>query len=50
MVGIEDFVNTGIIADLLGLGSLGFVGGVALPFAFRLVGFVVDAVRVVVRG
>lgn len=35
--------------DLLTLGGVGFVGGVILPFAFRIVGYVVDVVRVVLR-
>lgn len=35
------------MADLLEVGTLGFVGGVIIPLAFRAIGYVVDSVRVV---
>lgn len=38
-----------VLADMLTLGSVGFVAGVLLPLAFRLVGYVVDSVRVVLK-
>lgn len=43
-------VNASILGDLLGVGRLGFVAGVALPLAFRLVGYVLDMVKAVVRS
>lgn len=44
-----DVVNIDILHDLLVLGSIGFVVGVLFPWAFRLVGYVLDAVRKFVR-
>lgn len=44
-----DFVNIDLFADLLVLGGAGFIGGVALPFAFRIVGYIIDSVFVVLR-
>lgn len=42
-------IDAQVFADLLGVGTLGFVGGVLLPWPFRLVGYVIDAVRTVIR-
>ena len=35
--------------DCLSVGALGFVGGVLIPWAFRLVGYVVDSARLIVK-
>lgn len=42
-------VDAQVFADLLSVGALGFVGGVLLPWPFRLVGYVVDVVKVLIR-
>lgn len=35
------------LGDLLAVGTAGFVAGVIAPLAFRVIGYVVDSVRVV---
>lgn len=42
------WVDFTIFGDLLTLGNVGFVAGVLMPFAFRLVGYVFDSVRKIV--
>lgn len=37
------------IGDLLAVGTAGFVAGVIVPLAFRVIGYVVDSVRVVMK-
>lgn len=44
-----DAIDQQILSDLLGVGALGFVGGVAFPFIFLMIGYVVDVVRNVLR-
>lgn len=44
-----DHVDLEFLHEMLVLGGAGFVVGVVLPLAFRLVGYVVDAVRLFVR-
>lgn len=46
---MDEIVNIDILTDLLTLGSVGFLGGVLLPWAFRLVGYVVDGVKKIVE-
>lgn len=43
-------INVIYIGDLLTVGTVGFVAGVLFPFAFRLIGYVVDSVKVVLKG
>lgn len=42
---MQEFVDMAIIGDSLVLASIGFVAGCVMPFAFRLVGAVLDAGR-----
>lgn len=44
-----EIVNSVLIADMLALGSVGFVVGVAFPIGARLIGYIVDSVRHVLR-
>lgn len=44
-----EILDIQVFTDALGVGALGYVGGVLLPWAFRLVGYVVDSVRVVLK-
>lgn len=44
---VTDFVDMNLLGDLLEVGTLGFVAGVLIPFGFRLIGYVIDAVKVV---
>lgn len=44
-----EMLNVQYYTDLLALGGAGFVGGVLLPFAFRIVGYIVDTVLIVLR-
>lgn len=44
-----EFIDMQTFNDLLAVGSVGLIIGVALPWVFRLIGFVVDAVRLVVE-
>lgn len=37
------------LRDLLVVGTAGFVAGVIAPLAFRVIGYVVDSVRVVTK-
>lgn len=36
-----------MVRDLLAVGAAGFLGGVLIPLAFRVIGFIVDSVRAV---
>lgn len=38
------------IGDLLTVGAVGFVAGVLAPLAFRLIGYIVDSVRLITKG
>lgn len=42
-------VDLALFNDLLTVGTVGLIVGVAFPFLFRLIGYVVDAVRLVVE-
>lgn len=42
-------VNISVLSDVLQLGALGFAAGVLLPWAFRLIAYLVDVMRVVVE-
>lgn len=46
---IFDMLDYQVMSDLLSVGALGFVGGVILPWPLRVVGYVVDAVKTVLR-
>ena len=46
---VLEMIDMQVFTDALSVGALGFVGGVLIPWAFRLVGSVVDSVRVVLR-
>lgn len=41
--------NMQLLGELLALGGVGFVAGVLAPIGFRLIGYVIDSVRVVLR-
>lgn len=43
-------IDTSLLGDALSVGTVGFVAGVLFPFAFRLIGYVVDSVKVVLKG
>lgn len=43
-------IDVSLFGDALTVGTVGFVAGVLFPFAFRLIGYVVDSVRVVLKG
>lgn len=43
-------VNLTLLDDLLTVGAVGFVIGVCIPFGFRLIAYVVDSVKIIVRG
>lgn len=45
---LSDLIDLGVLGDLLEVGALGFVAGVLLPFGFRLIGYVIDTVKVVI--
>lgn len=45
---IDSIINVELFADLLALGSAGILGGMVLPLIFRLVGYVVDVVKLIV--
>lgn len=49
MIDVNGIVNITLFSDLLAVGTVSLVIGAALPFVFRLVGFVVDAVRLVLK-
>lgn len=38
------------IGDLLIVGTMGFVAGVLVPLAFRVIGWLVDSVRSITEG
>lgn len=38
------------IGDLLTVGAVGFVAGVLAPLAFRLIGYIIDSVRLITKG
>lgn len=43
-------IDTSLLGDLITIGAVGFIAGVLFPFVFRLVGYIVDSVKVVIRG
>ena len=44
-----DAINAQLFSDLLGVGALGLVFGVAFPFIFLMIGYVIDVVRNIFR-
>lgn len=42
-------VDQTVFVDLLAVGTAGLVLGVGLPFIFRMIGFLVDAVRLILE-
>lgn len=44
-----DAIDIQLIGDLFSVGALGLVGGVAFPFIFLMIGYVIDAIRNVLR-
>lgn len=42
-----DSIDVQLVTDLLAVGAVGFIGGVLFPMAFRLIGYVVDSVKLV---
>lgn len=47
---MADLIDVSLVSDVLTVGAVGFVFGVILPFGFRVVGYVVDSVKVIVEG
>ena len=47
---MNELIDISLFGDALTVGTVGFVAGVLFPFAFRLIGYVVDSVRVVLKG
>lgn len=47
---IADCMNMLLFGSLLTVGTVGFVAGVLFPFAFRLIGYITDVVRKIVKG
>lgn len=47
-IALVDYIDSDVLGEMLSLGGLGFVAGVILPFSFRLIGYVIDSVRVVI--
>lgn len=46
---IDGLIDAELLSDFLAIGCISFVAGSLLPLAFRLVGWVVDIVRVVIK-
>lgn len=44
---IDALVNVDLFTELLALGGAGFLGGVVLPLFFRIVGYVIDMVKLI---
>lgn len=44
------YVSIPYLGDVLSVGTGGFVAGVVMPWAFRLIGLVFDVVRKAVKG
>lgn len=44
------YLDVACLNDVLALGVAGFVGGVVMPWAFRLIGLVFDVVRKILKG
>lgn len=44
-----ELVNVALFGDYLALGGVGFVFGVAIPFAFRAIAYVVDGALLFTR-
>ena len=45
-----EMIDTSLLSDLVTVGAVGFLAGVLFPFIFRFVGYIVDSVKVVIRG
>lgn len=44
-----DLVNVDLLSDYLALGGVGFVFGVAIPLAFRVIAYVIDGALLFTR-
>lgn len=44
-----ELVNVDLVGDYLVLGGIGFVFGVAIPLAFRVIAYVVDGAMLFTR-
>lgn len=47
---MPEILDMALFGDCLTVGAAGFVVGVAAPMMFRIIGYVVDSVRVIVKG
>lgn len=45
-----EYIDLEIVRNVLAVGAAGYVIGVVVPLGFRLIGYVVDSVRTVVKG
>ena len=45
---ITDFIDLSMLGDFLTLGGVGLVVGVLSPLAFRLIGYVMDTIWLIV--
>lgn len=43
-------IDVSMFGDALTVGTVGYIAGVVFPLAFRLIGYVVDSVKVVLKG
>lgn len=50
VVYMGEIIDPSLVGDCLTVGTVGFIAGVLFPFAFRLIGYVVDSVKVVLKG
>lgn len=47
---MAEIIDLSLMGDVLVVGTAGFVIGVVFPMGFRLIGYVIDSVRVTLKG
>lgn len=47
---MAEFLDLNLVNDVLAVGAAGYVIGVVVPLGARLIGYVIDSVRVTLKG
>lgn len=40
-----DYINSNLVSQCMTIAALGFGSGVVIPFAFRIIGYIIDSAR-----
>lgn len=47
---MAEYIDLNLMNDVLAVGAAGFVIGVVIPLGARLIGYVIDSVRITLKG